>query len=44
MSLPLKYMHTTVETCSTATLKEAARLLVAYLASLDADWRNALCC
>ncbi|MCL2545027.1 MAG: M20/M25/M40 family metallo-hydrolase [Clostridia bacterium] len=47
ISLPLKYMHTTVETCSTTTLKEAARLLAAYLASLqadwEADWRNALC-
>lgn len=43
MSLPLKYMHTTVETCSTVTLKEAARLLVAYLSSLEADWRDALC-
>ena len=44
MSLPLKYMHTTVETCSTTTLKEAARLLAAYLASLQADWRDTLCC
>ncbi|MCL2811974.1 MAG: M20/M25/M40 family metallo-hydrolase [Clostridia bacterium] len=44
ISLPLKYMHTTVEVCSTATLKEAARLLAAYLASLEADWRDTLCC
>lgn len=44
MELPLKYMHTTVETCSAVTLKEAARLLTAYLASLEADWRDALCC
>ncbi len=44
MELPLKYMHTTVETCSATTLKEAARLLAAYLAQLGADWRDTLCC
>ncbi len=44
MELPLKYMHTTVETCSLTTLREAARLLVAYLTSLGTDWRDMLCC
>lgn len=44
MEVPLKYMHTTVETCSTTTLKEAARLLTAYVASLGEEWRDALCC
>ncbi len=44
MEVPLKYMHTTVETGSTATLKEAARLLAAYLCSLGSDWRDTLCC
>ena len=43
MELPLKYMHTTVETCSADTLREAARLLTAYCASLGTDWRDALC-
>ena len=44
MELPLKYMHTTVETCATGTIKEAARLLVAYIASLGTDWRDKLLC
>ncbi len=43
LSVPVKYMHTTVETCSLETLREAARLLTAYLASLDENWRDALC-
>ncbi len=43
MSVPVKYMHTTVETCSLETLREAARLLTAYLSSLDENWRDALC-
>jgi endoglucanase len=43
MEIPLKYMHTTVETCATGTLREAARLLTAYLTSLGPDWRERLC-
>ena len=43
MELPLKYMHTTVETISLRTLREQARLLAAYIASLDADWEDKIC-
>lgn len=37
IELPLKYMHTTVETVSTGTIEEAARLLAAFLAGLDEE-------
>jgi endoglucanase len=43
MELPLKYMHTTVELCDLHTVREAARLLVAFLAGLGTDWRDGLC-
>jgi endoglucanase len=43
IELPLKYMHTTVEIGSTATIREAARLLAVYLGSLEPAWRDALC-
>jgi endoglucanase len=43
IELPLKYMHTTVETCSAVTLRECGRLLAAYLGALGADWRDDLC-
>ena len=35
LELPLKYMHTTVETLSEDTLEEAARLLAAFITGLD---------
>ena len=38
LSLPLKYMHTTVETVSLDTIEEGARLLAAFLAELGEDW------
>lgn len=38
LSLPLKYMHTTVETINTTVLKEGARLLAHFLAELNEDW------
>lgn len=43
MELPLKYMHTTVETISLRTLREQARLLAAYIASLDENWEDTIC-
>ena len=38
IELPLKYMHTTVETVSLDTIEEGARLLAAFLAELGEDW------
>ncbi|NLB90142.1 MAG: M42 family metallopeptidase [Clostridiales bacterium] len=38
LSLPLKYMHTTVETIDTNVLVEGGRLLAHFLAELDEDW------
>lgn len=38
IELPLKYMHTTVETLSLDTLEEAARLLACFLRETLADW------
>lgn len=43
MELPLRYMHTTVETISLRTLREQARLLAAYIASLDENWEDKIC-
>lgn len=40
LELPLKYMHTTVETLSTDTLREVARLLACFLRETLADWGN----
>lgn len=37
IELPLKYMHTTVETFCADTLEEAARLLAALLAQLGEE-------
>ena len=42
ISLPLKYMHTAVETISMDTLEEAARLLAHFLSELDASWEDDL--
>ena len=40
IELPLKYMHTTVETLSMDTLRETARLLACFLRDTLADWGN----
>ena len=42
ISLPVRYMHTTVETLDTHALEETARLLAAYLADMDSTWRDEL--
>ncbi len=38
LELPLKYMHTTVETIDLNALEEGGRLLSHFLAELDAGW------
>ena len=42
ISLPLKYMHTAVETISLDTLEECARLLAHFVSELDASWEDDL--
>lgn len=42
LSLPLKYMHTTVETLDIQALKEGSRLLSHFLSELDAGWEDDL--
>ncbi len=42
LELPLKYMHTTVETLDMHTLEEGARLLAHFAAAVDASWEEAL--
>ena len=42
LSLPEKYMHTSVETISLDTLEEAARLLAHFISELDASWEDDL--
>ena len=42
LSLPEKYMHTSVETISLDTLEEAARLLAHFISELDASWEDEL--
>ena len=42
LSLPLKYMHTSVETISLDTLEEGARLLAHFVSELDAGWEEDL--
>lgn len=43
MSLPLKYMHTTVEMGSAATMADQARLLCETVCAMDAGWEEELC-
>lgn len=43
ISVPLSYMHTTVETIAVRTVEEAGRLLAAFLMSVDAGWEEWLC-
>ena len=40
LSLPLKYMHTTVETLDIQALKEGSRLPSHFLSELDAGWED----
>lgn len=42
LSLPIKYMHTNVETFDLHALYEGARLLAHYLAKIDGSWEEAL--
>lgn len=42
LSLPLKYMHTTVETLDIQALQEGSRLLSHFLSELDAGWEDDL--
>jgi len=42
LSLPLKYMHTSVETIDTHVLKEGGRLLAHFVSELDAGWEEDL--
>ena len=42
ISLPEKYMHTSVETISLDTLEESARLLAHFISELDASWEDDL--
>ncbi len=42
LELPLKYMHTTVETIDLHALSEGGRLLAHYLSELSADWEDDL--
>ncbi len=42
LELPLKYMHTTVETIDLGVLAEGGRLLAHFLAELDAGWEDDL--
>ena len=43
MSLPLKYMHTTVEVGSMDTMTDQARLLCETVCAMDAGWEEELC-
>ena len=42
LSLPVRYMHTAVETFDMNALEECARLLAAFCADADDTWRDAL--
>lgn len=42
LSLPLKYMHTSVETIDLNVLKEGGRLMAHFLSELDESWEDDL--
>ena len=42
MSLPIRYMHTNVETFDMHALTEGARLLAHFLADVDESWEAEL--
>ena len=43
MSLPLKYMHTTVELCHIPLMEAQAHLLAESIAAMNAGWEESLC-
>lgn len=43
VSLPLRYMHTSVEVISLDTLKNCAKIIAGVAAELGADWEEKLC-
>ena len=43
LSLPLKYMHTTVEVGSAATMADQARLICETVCQMNAGWEEELC-
>lgn len=43
ISLPLRYMHTSVEVISLDTLKNCAKVIAGVAANLGADWEEKLC-
>lgn len=43
VSLPLKYMHTTVETGSAKTMREQARLICEAVCAMHEGWEETLC-
>lgn len=43
VSLPLKYMHTTVETGSMRTMREQARLIASAVSAMHEGWEETLC-
>ena len=43
MSLPLKYMHTTVETCDLTQIEAQAHLLAETISDIHAGWEETLC-
>ena len=43
MSLPLKYMHTTVEIGSVELMRKQALLMCEAVCSLDEGWEETLC-
>ncbi len=42
LELPLKYMHTTVETLNRDTLREGGRLLAQFAAAISPEWEDEL--
>lgn len=43
LSVPVRYMHTTVETMSLDTLRNCSKLLVEFLMGIGEDWEETLC-
>ena len=43
IEIPLKYMHTTVETVSMSVIEESARLLAAFVTGLSDGWEGLIC-
>ncbi len=43
ISLPLRYMHTSVECIDMNTLKNCAKVMAGFVESISADWEDMLC-